>query len=459
MPMLHSQPRHHFRPLQALHLSDLSILQNQNFLWLWAAGGMSNASRWMETGVLGWLILDLTNSPWYVALVGVSRSAPLLAFGLFAGLIADRTNRWVVMLCTQAINAFMTGVLLVLLLCEAIQPWHVLLIAFILGCGTILDMPSRRSLIYDLVGAQQVVSAMSLETINNTVGKFLGPLIGGLMLEMTGFAGVYLLLMVIYMLALGLILQVSINVPGPAGSAQPIWRSLASGIQYALHSRVVLGVLCITVIMNALAFSYVQILPVMARDHLGVGPGLMGLLASADGLGTLIGALLLAGLGNRPYHGRIFALGALLELVSLLAFAASPWYALSFVLLLAVGLGNAGFSTMQSTIILLSAAPGMRGRAVGILGLCIGSTPLGLLELGAVAAMVGVPAAIGLNAGIGLALWLPIIAFTPLLSGPTTSVDDSSASVRAQGKAGAGMDTPSALPESSPAVGQEGCDA
>jgi len=458
MPMPHSQLRHQAKPFPALHFSDLSILHNRNFLWLWAAGGMSNASRWMETGVLGWLILDLTDSAWYVALVGVSRSAPLLAFGLFAGLIADRTNRWVVMLCTQAINALMTGILLVLLLFGAIQPWHVLLVAFILGCDTILDMPSRRSLIYDLVGPQRVVSAMSLETINNTVGKFLGPLIGGLMLEMTGFAGVYLLLMVIYLLALGLILQVRLNVPGPAGSAQPIWQSLASGIQYALRNRVVLGVLCITVIMNALAFSYVQILPVMARDHLGIGPGLMGLLASADGMGTLIGALLLAALGNRPQHGRIFALGALLELVCLLAFAASPWYTLSFALLLGVGLGNAGFSTMQSTIILLSAAPGMRGRAVGILGLCIGSTPLGLLELGALAAMVGVPAAIGLNAGLGLLLWLSIIAFTPLLPGPQKPEPASSSAALGQGRVEVGMDLPSPSPES-PTVGQEGCDA
>jgi len=379
---------------------------------------MSNASRWMETGVLGWLMLDLTDSPWHVALVGVARSAPLLAFGLFAGLIADRTNRWMVMLCTQSVNAVMTGILLVLLLLNAIQPWHVLLVAFILGCSTILDMPSRRSLIYDLVGPQQVVSAMSLETINNTVGKFLGPLVGGLMIEMTGFAGVYGLLMAVYLLALSLILQVKINLPGPPGPAQPIWQSLVTGLQYSWHNRVVLGVLCITVIMNALAFSYVQILPVVARDHLRVGPGLMGILASADGMGTLIGALLLAAVGKLPAHGRIFALGALLELVSLLGFAASPWYALSCVLLFGVGLGNAGFSTMQSTIILLSAAPGMRGRAVGVLGLCIGSTPLGLLELGALSAAVGAPAAIGLNAAIGLGLWLPVIAFTPLLSRP-----------------------------------------
>src|SRR5262245_16123288 len=401
--MPHSQRHNHFRPLRPLHFADLSILRNRDFLWLWAAGGMSHASRWMETGVLGWLILDLTDSPWHVALVGAARSAPLLAFGLFAGLIADRTNRWLVMLCTQSVNAVMTGALLVLLLLNAIQPLHVLIVAFILGCGTILDMPSRRSLIYDLAGPQQVVSAMSLETVNNTVGKFLGPLIGGLMIEMTGFAGVYCLLMAVYLLALGLILQIKINLPSPLGPAQPIWQSLVTGLQYAIHNRVVLGVLCITVIMNALAFSYVQILPVVARDHLQVGPGLMGLLASADGMGTLIGALLLATLGHLPSHGRIYALGACLQLVSLLAFAASPWYALSFVFLLGVGLGNAGFSTMQSTIILLAAAPGMRGRAVGILGLCIGSTPLGLLELGAMAAVVGAPAAIGLNASVGLA--------------------------------------------------------
>ncbi len=299
-------------------------------------------------------------------------------------------------------------------------------VAFILGCSTILDMPSRRSLIYDLVGPQQVVSAMSLETINNTVGKFLGPLVGGLMIEMTGFAGVYGLLMAVHLLALSLILQVKINLPGPPGPAQPIWQSLATGLRYSIHNRVVLGVLCITVIMNALAFSYVQILPVVARDHLRVGPGLMGLLASADGMGTLIGALLLAAVGKLPAHGRIFALGALLELVCLLGFAASPWFALSCVLLFGVGLGNAGFSTMQSTIILLSAAPGMRGRAVGVLGLCIGSTPLGLLELGALSAAVGAPAAIGINAAIGLALWLPVVAFTPLLSRPQEPVLETS---------------------------------
>lgn len=403
---------------------DWSILRQRDFLILWASGGVTNACRWMEMGVLGWLVLQLTNSPWQVALAGVFRSAPMLAFGLFSGLIADRMNRWRVMLLTQAGNALVTAALLVSLLLDAIQPWQVFLGAFILGCSTILDMPSRRSLIYDVVGPHKLVSAMSLETVNNTVGKFLGPLIGGFVIELTGFEGVYFVFLIAYLLTFLLILQIRANITSPAVGTQPIWQSLVSGVRYALQNRMVLGVLCTTILMNALGFSYVQLLPVVARDHLRVGPGLMGLLASADGMGTLVGALMLAALGHVRGQGRIFALGALLELASLLAFALSPWYGLSFALLIVVGIGNAGFSTMQSTIILLSAAPGMRGRAVGILGLCIGSTPLGLLELGAVAVLFGAPTAIGFNACMALMLMLPVVTLTPLMVNPSESQNE-----------------------------------
>lgn len=371
----------------------------------------------METTVSALLVLELTDSPWQVALVGVCRSLPLLAFGLVAGFMADRVNRWRLMLLAQAASGLVMAALLSWLLFGWLQPWHVFLGAFILGCGTILDMPSRRSLIYDLVGPSHLVSAMSLETINNTLGKFWGPLIGGLVIEWSGFAGVYGLLLMAYLLTVGLILQVRMPVTAPPMTGQPIWQSLIGGLHYALQNRVVLGVLATTVIMNALAFSYVQLLPVVARDHLQVGPALIGLLASADGLGTLIAAIGLAALGSIRQQGRVFLLGSMLELISLIAFALSPWYGLSFVLLMIVGMGNAGFSTMQSTIILLSAAPGMRGRAVGILGLCIGATPLGLLELGAIASLVSAPVAIGLNAMAALFLLWPIMTLTPLLSG------------------------------------------
>jgi MFS family permease len=428
------QPHHggHFASPKVLRVPDWSVLQHRDFRLLWASGGMTNGCRWMEVAVLGWLILELTNSPWQVAVVGVCRSAPMLAFGLFSGLIADRMNRWSIMLLAQTSSALVTSVLLSLLLLQRIQPWQVFLGTFILGCGTILDLPSRRSLIYDLVGPQHLVTAMSLETVNNTVGKFLGPLIGGVAIALSGFQGGYLLLLLAYLSTIVLIIRVKAAITRPPMRAQPVWQSLVSGVRYVVHHRLVLAVLSTTMIMNALAFSYVQLLPVVARDYLQVGPGWMGLLASADGLGTLIGVLLIAALGNVQPPGRIFLLGSCLELVSLLAFALSPWYGLSCALLLLVGVGNAGFSTMQTTLILLAVTPSMRGRALGIMGLCIGATPLGLLELGALAAIVQAPAAIGLNASAALIFLLPIIALTPLLSGPVVSRTDESGVV-AQG--------------------------
>ena len=151
---------------------------------------------------------------------------------------------------------------------------------------------------------------MSLETINNTVGKFLGRLVGGLMIEMTGFAGVYGLLTVCTWWRWPH--PTSADQPaGPTGTAQPIWQSLVSGFGIPAQ-RVVLGVLCITVIMNALAFSYRANTASHSQGPLTGWARLMGLLASADGLGTLIGALL-----SRPWEtplmDDIFALGALLE--------------------------------------------------------------------------------------------------------------------------------------------------
>lgn len=422
--MKHLQMWGRLKAPKRLKAPEWRVLQDRDFLCLWAAGGVGNACRWMEMGVLGWLMLGLTDSPWHVALVGVVRSAPLLVFGLFSGLIADRVSRWRVMVVTQTMNVLVTGGLFSLLMAEAVQPWHVFLGAMLLGWSTILDFPSRRSFIYDLVGPQRVVSAMSFETVSNTVGKFVGPLLGGLFIEWTGFSGVYGLLLSAYLLALLLIIQVRARSAKPQVPTQSLWQSLVSGLRYSLRNRMILGVLGTTVLMNALGFSYVQLLPVVARDHLGVGPGLMGILASADGIGTFAGAMLIAAQGNIQRHGRIFVLGASLNLVSLIGFALSPRYDLSFALLLFVGLGNSGFSAMQSTIMLLSAEPGMRGRALGVMGLCIGATPLGLLELGAVASLVNAKAAIGFNAFAALMLMLPVMVLTPLLSGSATSTPD-----------------------------------
>jgi len=156
--------------------------------------------------------------------------------------------------------------------------------------------------------------------------------------------------------------------------------------------------------MNFMLFPYQQMIPVVAERVLNVGPGLMGLLLGAEGLGALIGALVIASRSDMSYHGRVYLYGSLLALSMLLMLSLSHWYFASLAILFILGLGTSGFGTMQGTIVMLVARDDMRGRALGIMSLAIGSGPLGALAIGAVADASSAPFAMAINAVSGFIL-------------------------------------------------------
>jgi len=396
----------------------------RDFRLMWAAGGLDNAGRWMDTVVMGLLVLDLTDSAFQVALLFVFRWVPMLAFALLSGMIADRANRWAVMMLARTVAVAATAVILALVLTGAVEPWHLFIASFFLGCLFVMEFPSRRSLIYDLVGSERIVSAMSLETINTTIGRFAGPFMAGLLIEFTGFKGPYLLLMVVYVIAFTLIMVIETRGPVRVKPSYSFWGTVSRGFKYSLNNSVIRSVLIITLIMNAMAFSVESLFPVVARDHLGVGAGLTGILISAQAIGSLAAATVIASLAVVRYHGRIFCLGLGLQLLSLLFFAISPWYPLSFLMLLLAGLGAAGYSTMQSTIILISAEPEMRGTALGMLGQCIGVAAVGGLAVGIVANFFSAQAAVAMSVSLGLVLLLPAVFFSPLVRRPISPPDE-----------------------------------
>ncbi len=391
---------------------------------MWAAGGLDNAGRWMDTVVMGLLVLDLTDSAFQVALLFVFRWVPMLAFALLSGMIADRVNRWAVRVLARTVAVAAAAVILVLVLTGAVQPWHLFVASFFLGGLFVMEFPSRRSLIYDLVGSERIVSAMSLETINTTIGRFAGPFMAGLLIEFTGFKGPYLLLLVVYVIAFALIMVIETRGPVRVKPSYSFWGTVSRGFKYSLNNSVIRSVLIITLIMNAMAFSVESLFPVVARDHLGVGAGLTGILISAQAIGSLAAATVIASLAVVRYHGRIFCLGLGLQLLSLLFFAISPWYPLSFLMLLLAGLGAAGYSTMQSTIILISAEPEMRGTALGMLGQCIGVAAVGGLAVGIVANFFSAQAAVAMSVSLGLVLLLPAVFFSPLVRRPISPPDE-----------------------------------
>ena len=385
---------------------------------MWAAGGLDNTGRWMDVVVMGLLVLELTDSAFQVALLFVFRWVPMLAFALISGMVADRANRWAIMMVSRMVAVTTTGAVLVLVLADAVEPWHVFIASFFLGGLFVLEFPSRRSLIYDLVGSDRIVSAMSLETINSTLGRFMGPFLAGLLIELTDFSGTYIVLMVVYIVAFVLILVMKGRGPVRAPSPYAFWSTVSRGFKYSLNNSVIRSVLLITLIMNAMAFSVESLFPVVAKNHLGVGPGLTGILISAQAIGSLAAASVIASLAVIRYHGRIFALGLVLQLISLLFFALSPWYPVSFLMLMLAGLGAAGYSTMQSTIILISSEPEMRGTALGMLGQCIGVAAVGGLAVGVVANYFSAQAAVAMSVSLGLLLLIPALSFSPLLRRP-----------------------------------------
>ncbi|MQF90287.1 MAG: MFS transporter [SAR202 cluster bacterium] len=393
------------------------VLKNGDFRTLWTVKVVNEVSRRMELLALGYLVLRMTDSPFQVGLIAVFLNLPRPFFSLFAGLVADRLDRRRVLIGVHAIYSVISTVLLSLLVMGAIQPWHVFIAIFLQGSAKVLDDPSRRTAIFDLAGRERLASAMSLETINNNSGKIAGPLIGGVLIASTGFVGSYAAILALDAVSLLIISRLKLpHRPLGEGTPVQVWRSLREGLGHAMSNRMVLGVLSMSLIMNSLVFPIQYFIPVIASDLLMVGPTLGGLLGSAEGIGNFLGGIILAVRRDIGHYGRIFAIGALLVAVMVALVAWSPWFAVSFSLLLLGGLGQAGFSTMQSTILLLESEPEMRGRTMGAQGVVNGMGHLvGGTEIGAIANAFGIGIAIGLNAGAGILLIFLVMVLTPLV--------------------------------------------
>ena len=408
----------------------LQVLENRDFRYLWVARWIHEISRRMELIVLGYLILELTDSAFQVGLISVFLNGPRPPLSLVAGMLADRLDRWRILAGIHTFYLVVASGLLVLLLLGLIHPWWVFLAILLQGTAKVLDDPTRRAALFDLAGQDRIAHAMSLETITNNVGKILGPLAGGLLIEFYGFAGAFMVVVSLDLVAALLIFRMRIPKSAVVVGRDAVFlQGIKSGIGHSFSNKFVLGVLSISLVMNGMVLPLQYFIPVIATDVLKVGPALGGLLGSAEGIGTLIGALVIAVRRNYTYHGRYFVFGALIVGVGVVAMAWSPWFLVSFLLLLSAGVGQAGFSTMQSTILLLSSPAEMRGRIMGSQGLVNGLGHLvGGVEIGAIASAFGISLAIGINAGVGLLLMLPVIILTPLVWRPVVAYRNRAAS-------------------------------
>lgn len=369
--------------------SDYRLLLGSSTLW-WLA-------HYMEMIVLGWLVLELTDSAGLVGLVGFCRSIPSLIVGGFGGLLADRIGRRPLIIASQTLTFCMYAMVAVLLAVGILALWHLVAISLTLGCAWAMDWPTRRALIPDLVGRPRVVDALMLENLGMSIARALGPLLAGVVLDSFNVLGCFLTLSTLSAISLLLLRALSkqpIPYTSSPSSASPLVQ-IRDSFHYVRQNQSLLAVTLITMIMNMLAFPYMNFLPVFARDVLHQGPVGLGYLGAAVGIGNVVGLFLVNMARRYASAGWIFVAGTLLHCLALFSFTASSVFAVSWAMLLVVGIGHACFGIMQSSIVLLTAADERRGQAMGAIAVAIGAGPFGRLQTGLLADAFGAPLAVG----------------------------------------------------------------
>ena len=181
----------------------------------------------------------------------------------------------------------------------------------------------------DLIGRAKVTNAMALDSMGMHASRMAGPALAGGFIAAVGVTGGYYVVIALYLLSIVFLAPLKLPVRTSVTGSVSFARNLADGFAYVRTDRIILATVIITVLMNLLLFPYMQMVPVIARDTIGVGPGLIGILMGADGLGAIIGSASIASARQIRYHGRVYLAGSLIALTMVLAFAASRWFAVS----------------------------------------------------------------------------------------------------------------------------------
>jgi len=395
-------------------MGPIALLRNGDFRRVWATGIIGGTMRWLETLAIGVYVFDMTGSPFIVAFMLFARLAPTVLFGALIGTLAGRFNRKTLQTWGYAGNATISTVLAILAYTGNIELWHIALGAFLNGIVWSGEFPVRRTILGEIAGPERVANGMALDSATFNASRMVGPTLGGFLYQTVGLQGAYFTGAALYGLAAVLIGGMAF-VPTAGTRETGFFSNLAEGFRYVRARRVIVGVLVVTMIMNFFGFAYASMVPVIGREEMGLSAVLIGIMMSAEGGGALIGALSAAFFAPAAHSRRIYMCGSFVFLGAIMVFPHTGLFAVTFAVLFVSGLGLAGFGSMQSALVYTSASPELRARAMGLLAVCIGMGPIGVLHVGFLADWLGAPAAVTVTAVEGLIALLVAAALWPEL--------------------------------------------
>jgi MFS family permease len=389
--------------------------QNRNYGLFFLTTITMSLGNFMMTVSLGWLVLELTNSPLSLGLVWAVRSAPNLLWGMLAGAVADRVDRkklQIVALSLFAICGFFLGYLINR---DLVQLWHVLLVTFAWSSIRAFDGPARQAFIVDLVGREGAMGGISLNAVGMRGIGIFGGAVAGIIIELFGLEWPFFVITAANILAIGMTAYIHGIEKSAAAKRQTVWSNLVEGMQIVLKNRVVLALMLMAATCEMFGFSHSVLLPVFARDVLGVGAVGLGMFNTVLSLGGLLAGLALASLGDYKYKGKIILGIFFMFGVALILFSNSSSYPLSLFFLCIVGITAAGHDAMQHILLQLNVSEEQRGRAMGIWQLSIGFGLIGSVSLGVLAESFGAPFAQSIYGVVMVVIFFVLILAVPKL--------------------------------------------
>jgi len=379
----------------------ISSLLHRNYRYFWIGALLSNIGTWLQMVALGWLVLQLTNSAFYLGLTNFASLAPVFFFALFAGLAADRYDRRKLLIITQIIMMLFAFILGILSSVGIISVSLILIIVFISGIALAYNFPAWQAIVPDLVPRDDLLNAIALNSAQFNAARLIGPAIAGLILAKWGVISCFYLNGLSFV---AVIIALCLIHPAPnpkikKDSNQSFLKYSFSGIKYSIEHRLV-GILLISVgFISTCATPYTTLMPIYAKHILKVGASGYGLLLAASGFGAVLGGLLIAPLSHVFQKQSLIKSGLFVLSFSLSLFAFSRIFVLSLIALAIAGGSLLAVLSTMNTSLQITVPNEIRGRIMSLYVLMfLGMMPFGSLIFGALAQIIGSPAAIFIGA-------------------------------------------------------------
>ena len=374
-------------------------LRHRNFLLFWSGAFLSNTGTWMQAVAQGWLVLLLSNSPFWLGFDGFMGTAPGLLLTLAGGVFADLMDRRKLLIYTQIVAGLAALTLGILVATHVVQVWMILCLSFVTGCCLAIAGPSYMALVFDLVDRDDLANAVALNSTQFQLARVLGPVFAGVGFKLFGLAGCFIANGLSYAAVVAGLRMVRFERPvkdddGPVRSLKDkgaFIQDLVEGFRYVGHRPRVSMLLMISAVTSLFGAPYISMTPVFARDVFHLGETGLALLMGTAGAGALFGALFLAYLGDFRHKGWFVLGGDFAFAVCLICFSLSTNIVVSLVFLFALGFGIVCSVAVSNTLLQKLVTDEMRGRVMSMFMLSfIGTMPIGNLIAGAASHRFGV---------------------------------------------------------------------